>query len=50
MIKIDLNKQQAIKQIDFTGNLNRIGCAALFFVVEEVKEAILNFLQEIGKV
>ena len=50
MTAIDLNKQQAldadpkaIQQINFTGNLDRAAGAAMFFIIEEAKEAILNF-------
>ena len=52
MIAIDLNKQQAldadpraIQQINFTANLNRIGNARIYFILEEAKETILNFSQ-----
>ena len=48
MIAIDLSKQQAldadqkaIQQINFTGNLHRE--AAMFFIIEEAKETILDF-------
>ena len=61
MIAIDLNKQQAldadpkgIQQINFTGNLNQgedvNDNAILFFIIEEVKETILNFSQGTVKV
>ena len=50
MIAIDLSKQQAldtdpkaIQQINFTGNLNQRGGAKMFFIIEEVKETILDF-------
>ena len=50
MIAIDLSKQQvlhvdpkAIQQINFTGNLNWRGGATMFFIIEEAKEAILDF-------
>ena len=52
MIAIDLSKQQvlgsdpkAIKQINFTANLDRVGNATIFFVIEEVKETALDFSQ-----
>ena len=42
MIAIDLSKQQAldadpkaIQQINSTGNLDRRGCATMFFIIEE---------------
>ena len=55
MIAIDLSKQQAldadpkaIQQINFTGNLNWgqnvNDNTTMFFVIEEVKETILDFL------
>ena len=57
MVEIDLNKQQAvdadsraIEQINFTGNLYRKGNATLFFIIEEAKETILNFLQRTVRV
>ena len=52
MIAIDLNKAidagpKAIQQINFTGNLARDGNAnmAMFFIIEEAKETILDFSQ-----
>ena len=54
MIAIDLSKKQAldadpklIQQINFTWNLAREenANATMFFVIEEVKETILNFSQ-----
>ena len=49
LIAIDLSKQQAldagpkvIKQINFTGNLNRDGNTTMFFIIEEIKETRLN--------
>ena len=55
MTAIDLTKQQvlvanpkAIQRINFTGNLEQQ--AAMFFIIEEAKEIILNFLQETVKV
>ena len=50
MIAIDLSKQQrvdadpkAIQQINFTGNLDWAGNTKTFFIIEEVKETILDF-------
>ena len=47
---IDLSKQQvldvdlkAIQQINFTGNLNQTEGALMCFIIEEAKEAILDF-------
>ena len=52
MIAIDLSKQQAldadpraIKQINFTANLDRNGNIAMFFIIREAKETVLNFSQ-----
>ena len=51
MIAIDLNKQRtldadlkAIQQIIFTGNLDQNGNTTMFFIIEEAKESILDFL------
>ena len=54
LIAIDLSKQQAfdadrktMQKINFTGNLeNKSG---IFFIIEEAKETVLNFLQGIEK-
>ena len=52
MIAIDLSKQQAldadpraIQQINFTANLDRDGNTAMFFIIEQAKETVLNFSQ-----
>ena len=57
MIAIDLSKQQAldadpkaIQQINFTGNLERDNGAIMFFIIEKVKETILDFTQGTLKV
>ena len=57
MIAIDLSKQQAldvgsrtIQQINFTANLDRAGNTMIYFILEEAKEIILDFSQEIVKV
>ena len=57
MIAIDLNKQQAldadpraIQQINFTANLERAGNTRIHFILEEVKETVLNFAQGTVKV
>ena len=61
MIAIDLSKQQplkadpkAIQQINFAGNLNGGENAndntTMFFIIEEAKETILDFLPETVKV
>ena len=61
MIATDLSKQQAldsdpkaIQRINFTGNLNRgqnvNDNTTMFFIIEEVKETILDFSQGTVKV
>ena len=57
LISIDSSKQQALdadpkamQQINFTENLDQAACAKLFFIIEEAKETILDFLQGIVKV
>ena len=57
MIAIDLSKQQAldadpraIQQINFTANLDRAENTTMFFVIEEAKETVLDFLQGTYKV
>ena len=52
LIAIDLRKQQeldadpkAIQQINFTANLDRVGNTTMFFIIEEAKETVLDFLQ-----
>ena len=49
MTAIDLSKQQeldadakAIPRIDFTENLDQLGNTTFFFIIEEVKETILD--------
>ena len=53
LIAIDLTKEKTldvdpkpIQQINFTANLERAGNKIMFFVLEEVEEAILDFSQE----
>ena len=57
MIAIDLGKQpaldaypKAIQEISFTGNLDGHNNKLLFFIIEEVKETILGFLEGTVKV
>ena len=52
MIAIDLYKQQpldadpkAIQQINFTANLSRAENTRIYFILEEAKETIFEFLQ-----
>ena len=57
MMAVDLSKQQAldadpraIQQINFTANLDRAGNTRIYFILEEAKETILDFLQGTVKV
>ena len=57
MIAVDLSKQQAldadpraIQKINFTANLDRAGNTRVYFILEEAKETILDFLQGTVKV
>ena len=57
MIEVDLSKQKAldldpkaIQQINFTGFLDRAGNTRVYFILEEVKEALLDFSQGTVKV
>ena len=57
IIAIDLSKQQApdadpraIQQINRAGNLDRAGNTAMFFIIEEAKETVLDFSQDTVKV
>ena len=57
MIAIDFRKQQeldsdpkAIQQINFTVNLDGDGNTGMFYIIEEVKENILDFSQGTVKV
>ena len=53
MTVIDLSKQpdpKAIPQIKFTRNLERDKGATMFFIIEEPKEAILDFSQRTEEV
>ena len=52
MIAIDFSKQQAldadprgIQQINFTANLDSANNTRIYFILEESKEAKLNFAQ-----
>ena len=57
MIAIDLSKQQAldanprvIQQINFAANLERDEDTTMFFIIEEAKKNVLDFLQGTVKV
>ena len=57
MIAVDLSKQKAldfdpkaIQQINLTGNLDRAGNTRVYFILEEVKETVLDFSQGTVKV
>ena len=50
-LAVDLSKQQAldadpkaIQQINFTANLDRAGNTRLYFILEEAKETVFEFL------
>ena len=54
MIAIDLSKQQvldedanAIQQINFTGNLDRVGNTKFYFILEEAKETGFEFSKKL---
>ena len=40
-----LTQKQCNKLINFTGNLDQAGNTAIFFIIEETKETILDFPQ-----
>ena len=57
MIPINLSKQQAldadsraIQPISFTPNLKIVGNRRIYFILEEAKEAVLEFSQRTVKV
>ena len=57
MIAIDLGKQQAldtnpkaIQEVNFIGNLSGNNNILLFFIIEEVKETIIDISHETVKV
>ena len=57
MIAVDLSKQQALdanpkanQQINFTASSDRAANTRIYFILEESKEAILNFWQGTVKV
>ena len=57
MIAIDLSNQQAldadpkaIQQSNFTANMDRAGNTRFYFILEEVKETVFEFLQGTVKV
>ena len=41
---------KAIQQINFTANLDRAGNTRIYFILEEVKETVFEFLQGTVKV
>ena len=50
MIAIDLctaldGDPRAIQQINFTGNLDRVGNTRIYFILEEARETVLDFPQ-----
>ena len=53
MIAVDLSKQQAIdadpkaiQQINFTANLDRAGDTRTYFILQDLKDTVLNFHKE----
>ena len=57
MIPIELSKQQvldadpkAIQQINSTANLNRTGSTTFYFILEETKKTVFEFLQRTVKI
>ena len=57
VIAVDLSKQKAldfdlkaIQQINFTRNLDRVGNTRVYFILEEVREIVLDFSQGIVKI
>ena len=57
MIAVDLRKQleldadpRKIQQINFTANLDRAGNTTIFFIIEQEKETIFEFLQGTVKI
>ena len=57
MIAVDLSKQKVVdadpkatQQINFTANLDRAGNTRFYFILEEAKETVFEFSQEIIKV
>ena len=57
MIAVDLSKQQtldadprAIRQINFTANLDEAGNTRIYFILEKAKETKLDFSQGTVKV
>ena len=53
VIAINLSKKKAldadlraIQQTNLTANLDRAGNTAMFFIIEEAKETVLDFSQE----
>ena len=57
MIAINLSKQQgldadprAIQQTDFTADVDTAGNTAMFSIIAEAKETVLDFSQETVKV
>ena len=57
LFAIDLSKQQQLdtdpkvkQQIDFTGNLDTAEVSTIFFIIEEIKETVLDFSKGTVKV
>ena len=57
MIEVDLSKQKeldsdpkTIREINFTGNLDKAEGSTMFFITEEAREIVLDFSQGTVKV
>ena len=57
MIEVDLSKQKeldsdpkTIREINFTGNLDKAEGSTMFFIIEEAREIVLDFSQGTVKV
>ena len=45
---LDANTE-VMQQINFAGNLDQLGNAAIHFILEEVKETVLDFSRWMGR-
>ena len=49
LVKWRITNPRAIQQINFTANLDRPGNTNMFFIIEEAKKTVLDFLQGTAK-
>ena len=49
LVKWRITNPRAIQQINFAANLDRPGNTNMFFIIEEAKETVLDFLQGTAK-